>query len=164
VCLACAITGWAFATGLDDDGPLQGLLKAPEYVEDAVMSSRATHLRIAMDAQIQATPIDTAEVSHVLQIRMPVLPADWRLLDAQVYPSEEGPGISMLLETTRGTQLSLFAVRSDTAARATPEVTTRHGAYAAYWELEGAAYVLTGDGPREELLAHAARLSRNGLR
>lgn len=161
--LACAIAGWAFATGIDDDGPLQGLLKAPEYVEDAVMSWRATHLRISMHSQLQSTSLDVEELRRMMLIRLPVLPREWRLLDAQVYPSEAGPGVSMLLETTQGRQVNLFAVRSNTAATSTPVFTARHGANAAYWELGNAAYVLTGEGSPEEILLHAKRLSRSGL-
>jgi anti-sigma factor RsiW len=163
-CAACAIAGWAVASGLDDDGPLQGLLKAPEYVEDAVMSWRATHLRINMPSQNQTAPLDAEELLRVMQLRVPVLPGEWRLLDAQVYPSEAGPGISMLLQSARGRQLNLFAVHSDTAATSTPAVTARNGAFAAYWELEGAAYVLTGEGSRDEILAQATQMSRNELR
>jgi hypothetical protein len=123
--MACAVAGWAFATGLDEDGPLQGLLKAPEYVEDAVMAWHATHLRISMDSQVQTPSLDAAELRRVTQIRVPAPPREWRLLDAQIYPSEAGPGISMLFETSPGQQLNLFAVRSSTAATGEPEVATR---------------------------------------
>jgi anti-sigma factor RsiW len=161
--MACAAAGWAFATGLDEDGPLQGLLTAPEYVEDAVMAWRATHLRISMDSQVQTPSLDAVELRRVTQIRVPALPREWRLLDAQIYPSEAGPGINMLFETFAGGQLNLFAVRSSTAATGEPQIVTRMDAEAAYWELEGAAYVLTGDASRAEILAHATRLSRSAL-
>lgn len=161
--MACAAAGWAFATGLDEDGPLQGLLTAPEYVEDAVMAWHATHLRISMDSQVQTPSLDAGELRRVTQIRVPALPLEWRLLDAQIYPSEAGPGINMLFETAAGQQLNLFAVRSSTAATGEPQVATRVGAEAAYWELEGAAYVLTGDATRAEILAQATRLSRSAL-
>lgn len=162
-CVACAFAGWAFAVGLDEDGPLQGLLVAPEYVEDAVMSWTATHLRLGMQSQMQTPRMDTEELLHALQIRLPPLPAEWQLLDAQVYPSEAGPGISVLMELAPGRRLNLFAVRSDTAASANPAVTSRSGRPAAYWEVDGAAYVLTGDGSREEILAQARHLSKSGL-
>jgi anti-sigma factor RsiW len=161
--MACAAAGWAFATGLDEDGPLQGLLTAPEYVEDAVMAWRATHLRISMDSQVQTPSLDAVELRRVTQIRVPALPREWRLLDAQIYPWEAGPGINMLFETFAGGQLNLFAVRSSTAATGEPQIVTRMDAEAAYWELEGAAYVLTGDASRAEILAHATRLSRSAL-
>lgn len=159
--LACAVAGWGFATGLDEDGPFEGLLKAPEYVEDAVMSWHATHLRIGMRSQTEST-FDAAELQQTLSLRIPVLPRDWSVLDAQVYPSEEGPGISMLLQTAGG-QLSLFAVRSDTAATSTAELTARFGTPAAYWELGGSAYVLTGEASPDEILAQATRLSHSDL-
>lgn len=162
-CAASLLAGWAFAVGIDEDGPLQGLLVAPEYVEDAVMSWHATQLRIAMRSQMQTPHVDTEELLRTLQIRLPPLPAEWRLLDAQVYPSEAGPGISVFVELAAGRRLNLFAVRSSTAASAMPTVTSRKGRPAAYWELDGAAYVLTGDGSREEILAYARHLAQRGL-
>jgi len=162
-CAACAVAGWAFAVGLDDDGPLQGLVKAPEYVEDAVMSGRATTLRIRLNSQVQTRMLDTAELRDNLRIRLPVLPQAWRLLDMQVYPSEVGPSVSLLLETPAGRQFNLFAVRSNTAATGEPELASIDGAFAAYWELDGSAYVLTGDGSSHALLAQATQLSRGGL-
>lgn len=158
--LACAVAGWAFATGLDEDGPLQGLIKAPEYVEDAVMAWHATHVRIQLQSQSQSAVLNAEELERVMHIRVPVMPADWILLDAQVYPSEAGPGINMLLTAADGRQLNLFAVKSDTAASSTPEVATRNGAHAAYWEANGDAYVLTGEGSAQDMLRQATRLSQ----
>jgi anti-sigma factor RsiW len=159
--MACAVAGWAFATGLDEDGPLQGLIQAPEYVEDAVMAWHATHLRINLHSQSQTATVDADELERVMRIRLPAVPADWRLIDAQVYPSEAGPGVNMLLSTADGRQMNLFAVRSDTAATSVPDVTSRSGAHAAYWEIGGAAYVLTGEGSSTEMLAQATSLSRS---
>lgn len=163
ICVFCGMAGWAVAAALDDDGPLRRAAGPPRYVQDAVMSQRATRMRIGMSSQVETPTIDSAEIRHKMQLRLPVLPEDWRLLDAQVYPSDDGPGVSLLIETAPGRQLNLFAVRASTAVTDEPVVTGRDGEYAAYWEEEEAAYVLTGDGSREELLARAALLSRNAM-
>ena len=42
-------------------------------------------------------------------------------------------------------------------------MTSSKGEYAAYWEEEGGAYVLTGEGSSNEILADAALLSHNGM-
>lgn len=162
-CVACGIAGWAVAQGFDEDGPFPGLLVPPEYVEDALMSRRVTLVRIAMDSQIQTPQLDVEELRRTMSIRLPTLPADWRLLDTQVYPSEEGPSVSMLFETAPGRTLNLFAVRANTAATGAPAITRHNGQYAAYWELDGAAYVLTGDYAPREILARASLLSQRTL-
>ncbi|MEO6081363.1 MAG: hypothetical protein ABIQ86_16580 [Steroidobacteraceae bacterium] len=162
-CVACGVAGWAVAEGLDDDGPFRDLSATPEYVDDAIMSLRVARVRIGMDSQVETPNLDSAEIQRATQIRLPALPVSWRLLDTQLYPSEEGPSVSMLIEAMPGQKLNLFAVRADTAVTADPVVTTEKGELAAYWELDGAAYVLTGDGSRDELLTHATQLSRNAL-
>jgi anti-sigma factor RsiW len=163
LCATCAVAGWAVAEGLDDEGPFYDLRTTPEYVEDAVMSQRVTHVRIGMNSQVETPSLDPREIERATRIRMPVLPETWRLLDAQVYPSEEGPGVSVLMETTLGKKINLFAVIADTAAGSTPSLAQEHGEKAAYWESGGAAYVITGDGSAEHLLGYAIELSRNSL-
>jgi anti-sigma factor RsiW len=94
---------------------------------------------------------------------MPLVPATWRLLDAQVYPSDEGPSVSVLMQNASGRQVNLFAVRADTEADENPSVATARGALAAYWESSGSAFVLTGEGSPAELLDGAVELSRMAL-
>lgn len=163
ICVSCGMAGWAVAAALDDDGPLRRAAGPPQYVDEAVMSQRATRVRIDMSSQVETPALDPAEIQRKMRLRLPVLPADWRVLDAQVYPSDDGPGVNLLIETAPGRQLNLFAVRANTAVTAEPVVTRKDGEYAAYWEEEDAAYVLTGDGSREELLARASLLSRNAM-
>jgi len=162
-CVSCGVAGWAVAAALDDDGPFLRVAGPPQYVDEAVMSQRATRVRIDMSSQVETPALDPAEIQRKMRLRLPVLPEDWRVLDAQVYPSDDGPGVNLLIETAPGRQLNLFAVRANTAVTAEPVVTRKDGEYAAYWEEEDAAYVLTGDGSREELLARASLLSRNAM-
>jgi anti-sigma factor RsiW len=163
LCVTCAVAGWAVAEGLDDEGPFDDLKSTPEYVEDAVMSQRITHVRIGMSSQVETPQLDPREIERATSIRMPTLPATWRLLDTQIYPSEEGPGVSVLMETSMGKKINLFAVRADTSADGTPNVAREQGENAAYWESSGAAYVITGDGSAEHLLGYAIELSRSSM-
>jgi hypothetical protein len=149
------------AEGLDDDGPFRDLSSIPEYVDDAIRSVKVTHLRIAMESQEQTPVLNTADIEQATRIRMPGLPQDWKLLDAQVYPSETGPSISVLMETPELHKLNLFAVLADTRVGQTPVLDSDRGEYAAYWESGGAAYVLTGEGAPQELLNQAMQLSGN---
>ena len=163
LCLACAVAGWAVAQSLDEDGPFHDLKVTPQYVEDAVMSQRVTHVRIGMTSQVETPQLNALEIEQATGIRMPVLGSAWRLLDAQIYPSEEGPSVSVLMETTQGKKMNLFAVSADTAADEVPVIAKEHGEYAAYWENDGAAYVLTGEGSSAELLSQAKALARSAL-
>jgi anti-sigma factor RsiW len=160
-CLTCAIAGWAFAEGTDDDGPFRDLSPTPEYVDEAVMSQQASRLRYTMASQVETPAVDPAEIERRMQIRLPRLPAGWNLLDAQGFPSDDGPSVSLLLEIAPGRTVSLFAVRASTSATSTPVMSNAKGASSAYWELGGAAYVLTGDDTREQLLANATLLSHS---
>lgn len=158
-CCICAVAGWAVAEGLDDDGPFRDLSSIPEYVDDAIRSQQVTHVRIGMASQLETPVLDPDEIQRATRIRMPALPATWRLLDTQVFPSETGPSISVLIEASSGEKLNLFAVLADTSVTDRPVVTTERGETAAYWESGGAAFVLTGAGSERELLSRAAQLS-----
>ena len=163
LCMACAVAGWAVAQGLDEDGPFHDLRMTPEYVEDAVMSQLVTHVRIGMTSQMETPLLNAQEIEQATGIRMPSLESDWQLLDAQIYPSEEGPSVSVLMQTMQGKKLNLFAVSADTAADDVPVLAKEHGEYAVYWEHNGAAYVVTGEGSSAELVHHANALARSAL-
>lgn len=158
-CVACGIAGWALAEGLDDDGPFRDLSRIPQYVEDAIRSQRVAQVRFAMVSQVESPHLDRREIEQVTHIHMPALPEDWQLLDAQVFPSERGPSLSVQLVTAEGQGLNLFAVRADTAVRDVPLVTRRDGQQAVYWESGGSAYVLTGSTSPDAMLRAAAQLS-----
>lgn len=158
-CLICAIAGWAVAEGLDDDGPFRDLSRIPQYVEDAIRSHHVAQVRFAMLSQVETPHLDHNELEQITHIRMPALPEDWQLLDAQVFPSERGPSVSVQLVTPEGQALNLFAVRADTPVRDVPLVTRRGDQNAVYWESGGSAYVLTGSVPADTLVRTATRLS-----
>lgn len=158
-CLICGIAGWAVAEGLDDDGPFRDLSGIPQYVEDAIRSHHVAQVRIAMLSQVETPHLDRREIEQLTRISLPPLPADWQLLDAQVFPSEQGPSVSVQLVTSEGQALNLFAVRADTAVREAPLVARRGEKNAVYWESAGSAYVLTGSSSADVMLRMARQLS-----
>lgn len=159
VAFFCMAAGWVLAEGLDDDGPFRDLSPTPEYVDDALMSKRVTHVRIGMNSQPESLVLDSAEIEHATRIRLPLLPAGWQLVDAQVYPSDEGPSLSVLLEVEPGRRVNLFAVPADSKTNGEPVVTRQAGESVAYWESGDVAFVLSGEGSSRGLLADARMLS-----
>ena len=136
---------------------------APEFVEDALMSRRASLVRVDMKSQFENTDFDASEIGQVLQMNLPAFPAAWRIIDAQVFPSEEGPSVSLVLNDDGDTHpIYLFAVRANTIASKRPTITREKGEYVAYWEMNGTAYALSGGLTRSEIEANAALLAGSG--
>ena len=161
---ACAASAFA-AWNLEDRFEATGAWRtaagraAPAYVEEAVMSHRATMIRASMVSQPETPTLDAAEVSREMNLHLPALPHGWRLVDVQVFPSDDGPGVNMFAKGADGRGFSLFAVRADTPASGPPALASRDGQHAAFWEHDGAAFVLTGDASAPQLLGAANKLA-----
>jgi anti-sigma factor RsiW len=161
-CAASVVLGWSLAAGLPAlTSRSLPTAAAPGYVAEAIMSRQATLLRTAMVSQIETPRLDSAEIRRTMQLSLPSLPAGWRIVDVQVFPSDDGPGVNVLVETPQGRRLSLFAVRANTAVTGAPVTATQDGQYAVFWEVDGSAYVLTGDGSHQQLLGEAVVLSQS---
>lgn len=150
--------GFAAAPG---EGSIFG---PPEYVEDAVMASRALARRAVMRSQPETPHLDSAEIAAATRVRLPDLPAGWRLRDVQVFPADAGLAVGVLMTDEQGDALNLFAVEAGSRADATPDVVKLAGEHVAYWEIGEAAYALTGEASTPaELIRQAGRLSRSRL-
>lgn len=138
-------------------------LTAPEFVEDALMSQRASLVRVDMKSQFENPDFDASEIGKVLKMNLPAFPPAWRIIDAQVYPSEEGPSVSLVVNDDGDAHpIYLFAVRANTIASKRPTMTRENGEYVAYWEMNGTAYALSGGRTRGEIEAGAALLAGTG--
>lgn len=158
-CLASGMLGWTVAGERELDGWREVDGDAPPgYVEDAAESRLAMGVRSRMASQRGTATFDAAEVARVLNMKPPRLPADWRVLDAQVFPTDEGPGLNLLVETPKQERLILFAVRARTLAGGRPEIAVRGREAAVFWERGRSAYVLSGDLAHHELMARAETL------
>ncbi|WP_068874647.1 MULTISPECIES: hypothetical protein [unclassified Phenylobacterium] len=131
----------------------------PAYVEDAAESRQASSLREVMVSQLETPSLDAREIRERLSLTLPTLPANWRVKDVQVFPTDHGPSVNVVVETHDRRRLQLFAVRAASMVAARPEVAVRGRESVAFWERNGAAYVLSGPQSNAELLADASALA-----
>lgn len=135
----------------------------PNYLDDAVQSREASLVRTRM-ASRPATPwMQPNDISTAIRIRLPALPDEWRLVDVQVFPSDEGPSAQLLIDTDDGRRLSLFSSRISDAGSRSPEVIERWGSTMAFWEVDGQSFVLMGELSRPDLHDMAVDLADNHL-
>lgn len=131
----------------------------PDFVEDAVVSHRTTLLRVAMASQAESPRLDPGELRRMASLELPALPSGWRVVDAQLYPSDDGPSAHLLISTPQNEHLTLFAVRARTSATARPELTRSDGADVVYWEHGPFGYALLGARSLDDLKRDAAALA-----
>lgn len=135
----------------------------PNYLDDAVQSREASLVRTRMASRPTTPWMRPNDISTAIRIRLPVLPADWRLVDVQVFPSDEGPSAQLLIDTDDGRRLSLFSSRISDARSRSPEVIERWGSTMAFWEVDGQSFVLMGELSRPDLHDMAVDLADNHL-
>jgi anti-sigma factor RsiW len=152
--------GWVAAEQGDLDGwrELSGAAP-PEYVEEAAETRQASRLREAMASQVETPRLDAAEIRRTLNLTLPELPAEWRIRDVQVFPSDEGPAVVLVIEAPSRQRLELFVVRASTSATGRPVIAVRGAESVAFWERGQAAYVLSGPHSHAELMLKASNLA-----
>ena len=131
------------------------------FIDEAAASHRTGLLRQAMVSQVESTHLDSAEIARSTGIRLPKLPAGWRVRDVQLYPAEGAPAVALSLDTPRGEAVTLLAGKAETPAEAIPLVTKRENENIAFWENGDQAFALTGTVPAARALELAAMLARH---
>lgn len=131
----------------------------PEFVDDAVAAFRTSAIRSEVASQPKATGYNPEEMRAATAIVMPTLPADWKVADAEIYPSAFGPSIEVTVDA-KGKRLSLFAVRPGSFAVAKVHHVALDGVQASYWQIGEVAYALVADPNVNNLDGEAERLSR----
>lgn len=121
----------------------------PDFVGEAVAAYRASLLRATMVSQVETPRFDAKEVQRSAHIRMPSLPPRWVVTDAQIFPTEEGPALQLMVSTPDDAKMSIFAVRAMTDAPEEPTAVRHDGASVAYWREGEMSYALTGEGAPE---------------
>lgn len=162
--LASALTA-AVLLGVAND-PWRMMARVPRdpaYLDDAVQSREASLVRNAMASRPEISWMQPVDIRTAIRIRLPVLPQGWRLVDVQVYPSDEGPSAQLLIDTGDRGQVSLFSSRTDGDKTFQPVLVDRLGETMAFWEINGQSFVLIGDQSRTSLRAMALDLSDNRL-
>lgn len=141
----------------------RGVATPPAYLDDAMMSHRITLMRARMVSQLEAPNFDAEDLERETHIRVPRLPDDWHVLDAQLFPSDQGPALQLLIRTTDGGALSIFAVRGPSNAPNEPSAVRRGDQSIAYWRKGDVSYAVIGDGTPEEIDRIADDLEDNDL-
>jgi hypothetical protein len=132
---------------------------ASPFIDRAVASHRTTVLRQGMDSQIEALVYDPEEIRRATGIAMPVLPAGWKVGDAQLYPSTYGALVQVFLRTPKGERVSLVGMRIETPAEAKPLLEDRATEQVAYWENGDLAFALVGELGSGRLLKLASEIA-----
>lgn len=133
--------------------------KPPIFVEDAFHSHETALLRARIGAPAATTGQDLGKILAETGIRLPALPAEWRIADLQVFPSRSGHSVEVAVEAGRLGRLSLFAARAGTFAVITPTVARSERATAVYWQTGTNVYALTGEAPEAGLQREAVKLA-----
>ena len=134
--------------------------KPPAFVEDALHSHETVLLRARMTSQPEVAAYDPTEILAETGIRLPPLPNDWQVRDAQVFPSRHGHSVEVAIDAGDLGRVSLFAARASAFDVITPTLARFDKAKAVYWQTGPLAYALTGTGSDKALERAAIRLSR----
>ena len=153
---ALLATGWA---GHDLFNELSAPAQAASFIDEADASYSASLARQTMHSQIESTLLDRAEIGRSLGLSLPAIPAKWRVADVQVYPSDYGNSVALVLLTDRRERVALYAQRAETPAGATPLSERRRDRNLAYWEAGPFAYALAGELLPERMLLLASKMA-----
>jgi anti-sigma factor RsiW len=134
--------------------------KPPAFVEDALHSHETSLLRARMVSQPEVEDYDPAEILAETGIRLPSLPEDWQVRDAQIFPSRYGHSIEIAIDAGELGRVSLFAAQAPAFDVIAPMPARFDKATAVYWQTGQLAYALTGNGSDKALERAALRLSR----
>src|SRR5690606_38308627 len=114
---ALLAAGWI---GNDLLGELNGPAEAASFIDEADASYSASLARQAMRSQIESTQLDRADIGRSTGLALPAIPEGWRVSDVQVYHSDKGNSVALILMTERGDQVALYAQRAETPAERLP--------------------------------------------
>ena len=132
--------------------------KPPAFVEDARHSHETALIRARMASQRDMLRYDPAEIESETGIVMPSLPGEWRVVDAQVFPSRLGHSVELVLETQGVGRASIFAARAPSFDVIAPTPARSQNRTTVYWQSGELVYALTGSAPEAALEKAAARL------
>jgi anti-sigma factor RsiW len=130
----------------------------PAFIEDARHSHQTILIRARMVSQPEVPDYDPAEILAKTGIVLPELPRDWRVIDAQVFPSRLGHSVELALEVASLGRVSIFAARSQSFGVIAPTLARSPSGSTVYWQSGELVYALTGFGSEAGLEKAAARL------
>ncbi|MFL9828503.1 anti-sigma factor family protein [Rhodoplanes sp. SY1] len=149
--------GW-IAHAQSDRWESEGPPGAPDFVEDARHAHETALVRARMASQRQGAAFNPAEILAFTGIALPPLPPEWRVIDAQVFPSRLGHSVEVVLDADTLGRVSMFAARSPAPDTVAPTAVRSAGETTVYWQSGERIYALTGDVPDRALAQAATRL------
>ncbi|WP_294393168.1 hypothetical protein [uncultured Sphingomonas sp.] len=155
VILPAVLTGWLMHEATE---PTPTIAAPLTFVDEAARSLDVLLIRGEMRSQAEATDYDIDEVLRTTAIRLPKLPAGWRVLDMQLFPSHLGTSVQTLILTPEGERVALVGMRIETPAGRKPLLAHRQDDRIAYWEDGDMAYALVGRTSARRLLRLADRV------
>ena len=151
---ALVLAGWLGHAAVERVGG-PGL---PPLVDAALDVQTAMDVRLLMVSQPESPAIDRRELAARLGLHLPALPETWRLLDAQVVPTDDAPGLAMVLDTPSMGRIVVMTVTRPADDRLDPprgfDVA---GTAVAVFEDARSAYVFLDQGGTPEELSREAR-------
>lgn len=160
--LAAALALVALAAGtwqfVDLTSPARAAI--PAFVEAALMSQKTAEIRARIPSQSETGQFDPKAVQTATRIDIPDMPSDWRILDTQIFPSDFGPSLQMVIDTGDAQPVSLFAANSSEEFSQTPETEIVDGQAIEYWSQDGTDFALTGEQSQDTIAQHAEELAR----
>ncbi|AKM09801.1 class I SAM-dependent methyltransferase [Croceicoccus naphthovorans] len=154
--LALLAMGWAAHDLVEN---LTRPAYAASFVDEANASYSTSLVREAMQSQVETAVLDRSEIARSLGIVLPGIPTSWRLADVQVFPSDGGNSVALVLYTDRLERVVLYARRAETPAEAAPLTESRENRNLAYWETGPFAYALTGEVETSRILLLASTMA-----
>ncbi|MFF8801850.1 MULTISPECIES: anti-sigma factor family protein [unclassified Methylobacterium] len=155
--------GWLAHTEIGTFG-VPGSIASPidaSLAEEAQQARRAVQIRARTTSLPSASAYDPADLEAATGVDLPPLPNGWTVRDVQIFPSRNGTGIEVSIQSGEIGELALFAKRSSGAAlpEGTEPVARSTDGTTAYWRNGSTAYALSGSRNDPALHAAAERLA-----
>lgn len=141
-------------------GTVNASARPPEYVTAALAARDASSIRLPMVSMPEHPQLDTEELRAMTGILLPDFDPDWTIIDAQIVPSPQGPGIEIVFDTPDIGRVNHFAVRPGDFAIRLPETRLAGKSRLSWFQIGETAHVLISDqGDTDQLAAAAESLS-----
>ncbi|MFC5069376.1 anti-sigma factor family protein [Flaviflagellibacter deserti] len=135
--------GWSAHTGWTE-------LKKPSAQTVSTQSSSSV-TPAAHGLNHVAMSFDPAKLGQALDVKLPRVPAGWKVVGAEIVQSGGGTGVQMTFETPEFGRLSLLARHTRDVGIVLPTIAKNTAEPTAYWQLVSDTYALTADLPRQPL-------------
>lgn len=131
----------------------------PEFVGAAIAARDASMVRMTMQSVPETPDLDPVELRAMTGILLPQFDPGWTILDAQVFPSPQGPGLEIVFDTPDLGRVMHFAVRPGDFAVTLPQSQLHHSDPVVWFQIGETAHVLIAEqGDLTQLAAAAERL------